>query len=501
MNSKKLRDIISDSDIISTRGSLDTEITGLTFDSRRVKGGYLFTAMPGSIVNGHKFIPSAIEKGASAVIHSEDLLEYRENITYIKVKDPRFLLSSLSAGFYDFPSEKMFTIGVTGTDGKSTTVWLVHQLLEKIGRSSGFISTVEFQTGSEVTSNVLRQSTPEASDIHKMLDTMVSNGKTHAVIESTSHGLSPRTNRLGDISFNAGIFTNLSHEHLEFHGTLEQYRDDKANLFRKITDFGIVNADDPNYVYFAEAARVPVYTYSTKTAEADIYAENIKSTEKGIRFTVVYNRRKSSDFQQLSCQGEINLHGKFNVDNVLAAALVVLESGIGSLEDVVSLLPELTAPPGRMTPVRKGQSFTVLVDYAHTPGSFNKIFPMLKEECGNKLIALFGSAGDRDVEKRPIQGKIAASYADYIILSDEDPRHEDPMVILEDIAAGCEGLKIRDKDLFLIPNRKKGIEKAFSLAGPGDTVILLGKGHEKSIIHGDDKIPWDEIEIAANLLS
>ncbi len=490
------------------RGDAGTAVSGLAYDSRNVKPGFAFFALPGLHVNGHDFINKALENGASAIIHSEELPEYRADICYVKVADPRFAMSPVASAFWGNPSGKIVLIGVTGTEGKSTTVWLISQLLTLAGFKTGFISTVEYKVAGTVECNPDHQTTPEATTIHEKLAKMVENGLEYAVLESSSHGLSPRTNRLGNVQFDVGVMTNVRHEHLEFHGTWECYRDDKARLLSaldasmeeksiggktlKVPAFGVVCADDPSAAFFADITEKPVYTYSVRTAGATISATEIDETKTGSTFLL--------RFEDCYQGASIKLPGAFNVENTLAAIVVVHKLTGTPVDELVDLLPGLTPVRGRMSRIEAGQDFEVLVDYAHTPSSFEAILPAIKARAKNSVICVFGSGGERDTQKRPAQGAIASKYCDIVILADEDPRGEDPLSLLEDIAAGCKE-KIRGENLFLIPDRAQAIRKAFALAKPGSIVLLLGKGHENTILKSSGTIPWDEIAEATNALA
>jgi UDP-N-acetylmuramoyl-L-alanyl-D-glutamate--2,6-diaminopimelate ligase len=497
--------------IVSRRGDRDPEITHLAYDSRNAGDGSLFFALEGLHVDGHRFIDDAIANGARAVIHSKPLSCYAPSVVYLQTENTRTAISAVAAAFYDHPSEEMTVIGVTGTDGKSTTVYLIHQLLEKMGYRSGFLSTVHYQDGDSIRKNQLRQSTPEAVEIHQLLHRMRANAKTHAVLEATSHGLSPRNNRLGDVSFDVAVFTNLSHEHLEFHGSFEQYRDDKANLLRYLRRppkkgggeqpvseepaerFAVLNRDDDHFRFFEEIATgVPVYTYSVQDA---------KNSDLGVRSYTPYLEGSDVIFttndRLIDCY--LPLPGSFNVENILAALLTVTTLTGEQIESLASIVPHLRPVPGRMNSITAGQPFSVIIDYAHTPGSFTRFFPFVREHTQGRLIAVFGSAGERDIEKRPQQGSIADRYADIIVLTDEDPRGEDPQSILEDIRQGCRD-RTPGTDLFLIPERREAIAEAFRCAQPGDTVVLLGKGHEESILYADGAIRWDESGVAREVL-
>jgi len=493
-------------------------ITALEYDSRQVKKGALYFALPGLHVDGHDYIPDAVNRGALAVVHQKELAAYSEGILYIRVKDSRFAMSPIADAFHDFPSRRMGIIGVTGTEGKSTTVSLIYQLLKLLGKKAGFISTVQHGDGITEHWNSEHQTTPEAVAIHRMLARMRENGVEFVVLESSSHGLSKRTNRLGDVRFDVGVMTNVTHDHLEFHGTWEQYRSDKAELFRSLDSpapprhtkqvasmelplpsFGVVNADDPSADYFAAATMHKTYRFSVKGASADLSLRLVESGPDGNW----YEAFAASTGAMLTLRDQ--LPGAFNVGNVLAAILVVSSLLSVEAETLAQFVPYLKPVRGRMTTIHRGQPFEALVDYAHTPSSFEAVLNPLRERLnvsGGRLICLFGSPGERDTQKRFLQGEVAARYSDTVILTDEDPRGEEPMAILEEIAKGCQTSQrmIRDETLFLIPGRPQAIRKAFSLAAAGDIVILLGKGHENSIIYADKTIDYDEIKEAETAL-
>jgi UDP-N-acetylmuramoyl-L-alanyl-D-glutamate--2,6-diaminopimelate ligase len=480
---------------LDRRGPGDGAIAGIAYDSREVRPGYLFFALPGLHVDGHRFVPQAIAAGARAVVHSAELPSYDSAVSYLRVADPRTAMSPIAAGFYGHPSRDLAVVGVTGTEGKSTTVYLIYQLLSLAGLRAGFFSTVMSDTGAGEEPNPEHQTTPEATAVQRMLASMRDAGMDYAVVEASSHGLSPLTNRLGDVDFDAGVMMNVTREHLEFHGTWERYRSDKANLFRALDRrgekrrgaprFGLVNADDPSAGYFAAQTSVPVRSFSASGKEADLSATGIAVDKGGESFTIAGRTGAGH-------RARIELPGAFNVGNALAAILAVSGLTGAALGDLVPLLPRLRPVRGRMTAIDRGQGFEVIVDYAHTPSSFQTIFPPLRERVKGRLICVFGSGGERDVEKRPRQGRIAADFCDVVILADEDPRGEDPPALLEEIAAGCPDLA-RGERLYLIPDRPSAIRKAFSLARPGDLVALLGKGHENSIIYAKAAIPYDEI--------
>ena len=531
-------------------------ISNLVFDSREVTKDSLFFALPGIHANGNNYIPQAIEKGANAIVFQDELdhelqlkiakaitkrqieaTVYEGNVNYfpvlIKVKDSRFAMAPISDYFYDSPSKKLVIIGVTGTEGKSSTVSFIWQLLRLCNKKAGFISTVEYSFGDEAIANPQHQTTPEAPIIQHHLNKMLENGCQYAVIESSSHGLSPKTNRLGNVLFDCGVFMNVTLEHLEFHKTFDQYKKDKANLFRlldchdhikeiageklTIPSFGVVNLEDPSAQYFIDSTKKQVYGFTTQgkagkaatNKEVDLpeipentnYFEglNICAEKEGISFDV--NIHEDTD-KNKTLQLTANLPGAFNAYNIMASIIAVSKLTNLSYQEVASKVKDVAPIKGRMTVIEQNQPFEVIIDYAHTPSSFETIFPPIRKRCKGKMIALFGSGGERDLTKRPLQGKIAASYCDTVILTDEDPRGEDSVELLKMIAVGSQeqGKKI-DEDLFIIPDRKKAIRYAFSIAKKDDIILLLGKSHENSIIYKDYIIPYDEISEAQLALS
>ena len=531
-------------------------ISNLVFDSREVTKDSLFFALPGIHANGNNYIPQAIEKGANAIVFQDELdhelqlkiakaitkrqieaTVYEGNVNYfpvlIKVKDSRFAMAPISDYFYDSPSKKLVIIGVTGTEGKSSTVSFIWQLLRLCGKKAGFISTVEYSFGDEAIANPQHQTTPEAPIIQHHLNKMLENGCQYAVIESSSHGLSPKTNRLGNVLFDCGVFMNVTLEHLEFHKTFEQYKKDKANLFRlldchdhikeiageklTIPSFGVVNLEDPSAKYFIDSTKKQVYGFTTQgkagkaatDKEVDLpeipeninYFEglNICAEKEGISFDVnIHEDTERNKTLQLTA----NLPGAFNAYNIMASIIAVSKLTNLSYQEVASKVKDVAPIKGRMTVIEQNQPFEVIIDYAHTPSSFETIFPPIRKRCKGKMIALFGSGGERDLTKRPLQGKIAASYCDTVILTDEDPRGEDSVELLKMIAVGSQeqGKKL-DEDLFIIPDRKKAIRYAFSIAKKDDIILLLGKSHENSIIYKDYVMPYDEISEAQLALS
>lgn len=539
---KKLSQLVNALNIELTSVDRDPVITDLCFDSRSVTSGSLFFALPGTHVHGNTFITDAINRGALAVVYQDELpveavktaKSQQTAPVFIKVQDARFAMSPIAAAFYDNPSSKLAVIGVTGTEGKSSTVSFIWQLLRLMGKKAGFFSTVQYSLGGDAIANPEHQTTPEAPIVQRQLYQMVQAGCHYAVVESSSHGLSVRTNRLGNVLFDCAVWMNVTHEHLEFHGTFEQYRHDKANLFRaldthnheKLIDgqkvtipaFGVINLEDPSAEYFVKSTKCPVYGFTTRGAAGRgqgflnsnppripyLLADKIAGS-KGISFELEGSEKLigtvSAGSGTIAVESPVS--GAFNVYNITAALLTVSQITQLPIQEVAGKTQFLAPITGRMTPICQGQPFEVIVDYAHTPSSFETIFPPLKKRVTGRLIALFGSGGERDIKKRPEQGKIAAHWCDMVFLADEDPRGEDPQTLLEMIAQGArtEGKVSEETGLYLIPNRQEAIRKAFSLAREGDIILLLGKAHENSIIYKDYIMPYDEIKEAQNTLA
>ena len=548
----------------------DIPVTNLVFDSREAGKDSLYFALPGTHTDGNNYIAQAILAGANAVIFqgklspsqqddvAEAILKRTMNNALsdetpkfapalINVPDARYSMAPVSARFYDNPSERLIVIGVTGTEGKSSTVSFIWQLLRACGQKAGFISTVEYSFGGDALPNPQHQTTPEAPIIQHHLNEMLKNGCKYAVVETSSHGLSHKLNRCGEILFDCGVFMNVTLEHLEFHKNFETYRSDKANLFRaldkhnhvktiagekqKINSIGIVNLEDPSAQYFIEATKHHVYGFTTEGKAGKAAAEtgenatplppipdnlrymtarNIASATYGLTFdveadgeTAVYpeNYDPVQPRNRSRFSVRASLSGAFNAYNLMASITAVSSVTGMTFEEVAAKIPELTPIKGRMTVIDQGQPFELIVDYAHTPSSFETIFPPIRKRCSGRMFAVFGSGGERDLTKRPLQGQIAAKFCDVIVLADEDPRGEDPVELLKMIAVGAEKEgKVMGENLFIIHDRPQAIRETFKMAQKGDIVLLLGKSHENSIIYKDYTMPYDEISEAKKAL-
>lgn len=499
----QLSALLSGIDTTHSSTPADPIITGMTYDSRTVQPGSLFVAIKGYHSDGHAYIPQALERGAAAVVvdarHYHHSTFPDQSIPCVAVPNSRVVLAPLAAALHGYPSRLLGVVGVTGTKGKTTTTTLVSHVLDHAGHTTGRITTVDFKIASRQWANALRQSTPEAPEIQAMLRQMVDAGCDYAVIEASSHGLSPEWNRLGHCAFDVAVLTNVTHEHLDYHGSVEQYRRDKTRLFALLGEdaagdsplmvkrqkYALVNADDPHHQMFLDAAPTHAQrlTYALHTS-ADVRGEIQEATPDGTRMRV------SSPWG--STRLALRLPGAFNASNALAALCAGVSQGV-SLEQAAAALEQVQGVRGRMERIQQGQPFGVLVDYAHNPDSFEQVMGMLRPLTPGRMIAVFGSAGERDVEKRPLQGAIAAHFCDMLVLTDEDPRGEDPEAIITAIARGAEQAgKQRGTGYLLIPDRTAAIRAAFGHARAGDLVLLLGKGHEGSIEYASGKQPWDE---------
>jgi len=493
-------------------GAAELLVRGIAYDSRRVGRDGLFVAVPGAHVDGHAFSGAAIAAGATVLV-VEHVVPDAGRAVQLVVDRGQLALPIVAAWWYGDPGRELGVVGVTGTDGKTTTAAMAATALAASGVRAGLVSTAEQWIGGLRAETPAHVTTPEAPELQRSLRAMVAAGDGAAVLESTSHGLA--LERVGEIPYDVAILTNLTHEHLEFHGSFEAYRAAKRSLFERLgrpagrppkpaslpggrswPSGGVVNLDDPSAATFAAATRAAgarLLTYGT-AAGADVRATRIEESAAGLRADV----RTPRGGVELA----LALVGRFNVHNALAVV------ALGEMLDldpasVVRGLAGFRGIRGRMERIDRGQPFTVLVDYAHTPTSLAAALdvaaPLVTGTGG--LVAVFGSAGERDVAKRALQGRVAGERCRVVIVTDEDPRGEDPLAILEQIATGAEAVgRRRGEDLLLVPDREAAIREALSRARPGDVVLLAGKGHERGILYADHERPWDERAVAERLL-
>lgn len=487
--------------VTAIRGDVQLLIESIEYDSRAVTPGAMFVALRGGYSDGHHFLPAALAAGATAAFVEAGtdpaLVEgYR---LVVEVENTRRWLAMLATAFYDRPSAALTVVGVTGTDGKTTTSHFIEAMCRANGRTTGMIGTVEVRIGADERLHESRQTTPESLLVQRYLHQMRVAGVDTAVVEATSHGL--ELHRVDGVDFDIGVITNVTREHLDFHGTVENYRRAKGRLLERVAEarsrgkrgIAVVNLDDEgarSLLRFATGCQL--LTYSMRERAADVVATRIEASPAGSR---VGFRTPAGE-----AETTIALPGRYNVANALAAAAAGHALGLAP-DDIAAGLAALAAVPGRMELVDEGQPFTVIVDYAHTPEAIRSVLAEARPLTRNRLMVLFGSAGERDEGKRAIQGAVAVTDSDFAVFTSEDPRFEDPERIIDDIAAGArEAGGSEGVDFMRIENRRDAIDALFARAEPGDVIVLAGKGHERSIIYGAEKRPWDEAEAARDAL-
>lgn len=480
-------------DFLSCSELPGVEITGVTADSREVRPGFIFVAIPGLQTDGHRYIPQAIAQGAVAIVGSELI----EDLTtpYIQVADPRLALAYLAAAFYGHPARTLTMIGVTGTDGKTTTSNLIYQILLSAGIPAGIISTVNAVIGPEVVDTGLHVTTPPSTEIQRYLSRMKDAGLTHVVLEVTSHGLAQQ--RVAACEFEIGVITNITHEHLDFHESYEAYRAAKASLLtslaqtqpkaRPVQPLAVINRDDQSYDYLHQVTPVRQVAYSLEPGRegADVWADNIRHQADGLHFIA-----HGPDF---TVPVYTHLMGRFNVSNCLAA-LCATVVGLGIDPQVACQgIANLRGVPGRMEQINMGQPFIALVDFAHTPNALEQALSAAREMTDGRVIAVFGSAGLRDREKRRMMAEVSTRMANISIFTAEDPRTESLDGILEEMAEGARAQGgVEGKTFLRIPDRGEAIRSAVRMAREGDLVMVCGKGHEQSMCFGEVEYPWDD---------
>ncbi len=458
-------------------GDGETLITGIEHDSRKITAGNLFVCMEGAHVDGHNFINSAVEKGAVAILTTHENINLPAGISALVVPDMLKTLAVIVPYFYDFPAKKMRVIGITGTNGKTTTTYLIREILIRAGYKVGLIGTIQMMIGEEI--YPVHNTTPNVMDLQKTFAEMLSKNVDYVVMEVSSHAIAE--NRIAGIDFNVAVFTNLTQDHLDYHKTLENYRDTKAKLFAMAKDFVVVNVDDAAGAVMLENATCQKITYSIEN-NSDLRAENVDVHAGGTSFSV----------------GDLNLNlhltGKFNVYNALSAVGVARAENISS-DTIKAALEDFKSVSGRFERVYAKIPFTIIVDYAHTPDGVKNVIETARQIVKNKIITVFGCGGDRDNTKRPIMGRLAAELSDIVIATSDNPRSENPQKILAEIEVGIKE-KIGGKQYECIPDRKAAIFRAVEIATAGDIVLILGKGHENYQILRDKTIHFDDKEVA-----
>ena len=485
----QLKELIKHMPVAGVEGSLDREVAGLTYDSRRVQPGMVFIAIPGGQADGHDYINTAISRGASAIICERNGFS-SSRATKIKVPDAREAMARVAATYYRHPSTKLQVIGVTGTNGKTTVAFIMKEILEAAGIKTGLLGTVRYEIGDRVIP--AHRTTPEALETQQMMAQMVLSGCQACVMEVSSHALEQK--RVSGIEFDVAIFTNLTQDHLDYHGTMENYLAAKQKLFTKTANGSkrgtvVINIDDANGAKLAEESDVAVkFTYGIRGA-ARLRATKIQLGAEASHFTI------EGPDQSFACK--LPLIGRHNIYNALAATSAALALAV-DVKKIQSAFAKMTPVPGRLESVSCGQPFNVFVDYAHTDDALHNVLTTLREITKGRLLLLFGCGGSRDTGKRAKMGAVAAEHADFTLITSDNPRRESPAAIAAQIEEGFRSVKATDYAVEL--DRKRAIAEILSRAQPGDTVLLAGKGHETYQEFEDTVVPFDDRVFAREAL-
>ncbi len=490
---KRVEDIVKVISPIRVEGPQTAEVCHITADSRTVQEGSLFICLVGATVDGHSFVEKAVQDGAVAVVVSKPVT-VPDHVAVIYVEDTRQALQAAVPFFYDYPASKMRMIGVTGTNGKTTTTHIIAHLLRSQGYTVGVIGTVHILIDDQ--SYPIHNTTPDVADLQQILQQMVDAGVTHCIMEVSSHALA--LGRTAGVEYDTAVFTNLTQDHLDFHKTFDNYLAAKAKLFKQVSASyqvkegkgAVINVDDAYGQSIVDVTTSPMITYSTE-GKGSMNASDLTVTAKSSKFTLNYDGK--------SYLISTKIAGMFNVYNTLAAVGATLYEGL-SMEEIVKGLATFTAVPGRFELIEEGQDFAVVVDYAHTPDGLENILQTAKKIVENRILVVFGCGGDRDATKRPIMGRIAAQFGDRVFVTSDNPRTEDPVQIVKDVEVGVrEGLH-DDVTYEVIVDRREAIHKAIAEATTGDVVIIAGKGHEDYQILKDETIHFDDREVAREAL-
>ncbi|MGE3961571.1 MAG: UDP-N-acetylmuramoyl-L-alanyl-D-glutamate--2,6-diaminopimelate ligase [Dehalococcoidia bacterium] len=494
------RDGLSESVLATLDRDSLPPIREIRFDSRQVGPGDLFVCARGERHDGHDFARAAVEAGAAVLVAEQgraaDLAGL--GVPVVAVDNPRAALATISAAHEGYPARSLTVVGITGTDGKSTTAFLTQAALRGCGLKAGLLTTIQSQIDGEVIPNPTRLTSQEAPYVHRMLAEMLEAGCTHAVVEATSIGLD--LHRLDAIEFDAAVLTNLSGDHLDYHGTFDRYRAAKGRLFEMLQGAGhrqkpgvaVLNAGDPSWKYFANRTAGRVVTYGLEDRDLDVYADEVMLWSDGSTFTLTADED--------TVEASVRLPGEFNVLNATAAITAVAALGL-DIYGATSGVATCEGVPGRMERI-DGAPFTVIVDYAHTADALRKVVDTLRPVVDGRIIAVFGCAGERARERRSGLGGVAADLLDYAILADEDPRSEPSDAIIDEIAqAMVAGGAVEGERFERIPDRRAAIARALDVAEPGDLVLVAGKGHESTIEYADGPRPWDDRAVTRELIA
>ena len=458
----KLIELLKNVKVLNTLGDTGVEITGVNIDSRRIEAGHLFVAIPGTQTDGHKYIPKAIELGAAAILCEQLPEEQADGMTYVVVESTESAVGSVATCFYGDPSRKLKLVGVTGTNGKTTIATLLYNMFRKFGHKCGLLSTVcNYIEGEPIPAD---HTTPDPIELNRLLAQMVEAGCDYAFMECSSHAIAQK--RIGGLKFAGGLFTNLTRDHLDYHKTVENYRDAKKAFFDGLEKdaFAITNADDKNGLYMVQNTKAQVKTYSIRSM-ADFKAKIIECHFEGMYLDI--NGKEVG----------VQFIGKFNVSNLLAVYGAAIMLG-KKPEDILVILSTLKSVSGRLEPIHAPEGYTAIVDYAHTPDALENVLNTINEVLNGKgkVITVCGAGGNRDKGKRPIMAQTAVKLSDKVIITSDNPRFEEPQDIINDMLAGLDNKQM--KKVVSIVDRKEAIRTACMMAEKGDVILIAGKGHE-----------------------
>ena len=458
----KLKELLKEIPVIAVKGNEDVEITGVNIDSRRIKDGHLFIAMKGTQVDGHKFIPKAVELGAKAVLCEDMPADTAEGVAYVQVESTEDVVGKVATTFHGDPSSKLKLVGVTGTNGKTTIATLLYNMFTKLGHKCGLLSTVcNYIVDERIPAD---HTTPDPIELNELLDRMVKAGCEYAFMECSSHAIAQK--RIGGLHFAGGIFTNLTRDHLDYHKTFENYRNAKKAFFDSLpkTAFAITNADDKNGMIMVQNTKATVKTYSTRSM-ADFKGRIIECHFEGMYLDIDGH------------EGGVQFIGKFNVSNLLAVYGAAVMLG-AKPEDVLVVMSTLHSVSGRLEPIHSPEGYTAVVDYAHTPDALENVLNAIHEVLDGKghVITVCGAGGNRDKGKRPLMAQEAVKQSDRVIITSDNPRFEEPQDIINDMLAGLNAQQM--KKVISIVDRREAIRTACMMAKKGDVVLIAGKGHE-----------------------
>ena len=486
----KLEELIQDLDVLEIENDKpEYEINRVVYNSKEADKGSLFVAIVGYVTDGHKYIKSAVDHGAAAVVHQQDLEVYDQNVTYIKVADSRFALGLLASRFYGKPSESMMVTGITGTNGKTSLTYMLKHIFETNGEKSGLIGTIQNLVGDEVIDNRGR-TTPESLEVQEIIKEMKDADCSHLFMEVSSHGLA--LDRVNGVDFDYGIFTNLTQDHLDYHKSFQNYFDAKAKLFYHVKKANIINGDDQWGQILCEILEqktdTPIITYGKKQTN-DYVACDLALDVTGTTFTLITPDGEEEIF--LSIPGEVMVY------NAMAAIINAIEAGV-PMAVIKKAMASMPGVEGRMEHLDVDALFDVVIDYAHSPDSLEKLLKSVREIFNGRIVLVFGCNGDRDREKRPIMGRIAGEFADVVVVTSDNPASENPMDIIAAVAAG---VKEKTDHYHTVEKREEGVYFGASLCQPGDVLVLAGKGHEKQEIMKDETLYYNEWDTVREAIS